>query len=161
MADAPITNDIKGKVAVVIRGGCNFAEKAQAVQAAGGIGMVVANSEDVLGRLVGTAPDVSIPCAAGPAACLALCCGLLYLAEGIATSALELTPLLSVFWRLQMRVHQIIRPGAFWLRQPRFAEVRAPARGRVSEDKESQVTKRLAAGCEDGKMVERQTIVSD
>jgi hypothetical protein len=61
MADAPITNDVKGKIAVVIRGGASFVEKAQAVQAAGAIGMIVANSEDVLGRLVGTAADVSIP----------------------------------------------------------------------------------------------------
>lgn len=63
MADAPVTNDVKGKIAVVIRGGVSFVEKAQAVQAAGAIGMIVANSEDALGRLVGTAADVSIPCA--------------------------------------------------------------------------------------------------
>ena len=61
MADAPITNDVKGKVAVVIRGGASFTEKAQAVQAVGAIGMIVANSDDCLGRLVGKAPDVSIP----------------------------------------------------------------------------------------------------
>ena len=61
MADAPITNDVNGKIAVVIRGGASFAEKAQAVQAVGAIAMIVANSEDTLGRLVGTAPDVSIP----------------------------------------------------------------------------------------------------
>ena len=61
MADSAITNDVKGKVAVVLRGGASFAEKAVFVQAAGAIGMVVANSEDALGRLVGTAPDVTIP----------------------------------------------------------------------------------------------------
>ena len=63
MADAPVTNDIKGKVAVVIRGGASFVEKARAVQAGGAIGMIVANSEDVLGRLVGDASDITIPCA--------------------------------------------------------------------------------------------------
>lgn len=64
MADGPITNAaaVKGKVAVVVRGGASFAEKAQAVQAAGAIGMICANTEDVLGRLVGQAPDVTIPC---------------------------------------------------------------------------------------------------
>ena len=61
MADSAITNDVKGKVAVVLRGGASFAEKAVFVQAAGAIGMVVANSEDALGRLVGTAPEVTIP----------------------------------------------------------------------------------------------------
>ena len=71
MADAPVTNDVKSKIAVVIRGGVSFAEKARAVQAAGAIAMIVANSEDVLGRLVGTAADISIPYAS--AALLHLC----------------------------------------------------------------------------------------
>ena len=47
---------ISGHIALVVRGEASFAEKATAVQQAGAVGMICANTEDVLGRLVGNAP---------------------------------------------------------------------------------------------------------
>ena len=99
MADAPVTNDIKGKVAVVIRGGASFVEKARAVQVGGAIGMIVANSEDVLGRLVGDAPDITIPCAES-------CCCPAWVG---AVRSLTIIPAPC----MQLRVHQVIGPRTF------------------------------------------------
>ncbi len=39
----PITNDLTGKIALVDRGSCSFQEKAEAVQAKGAVGMILAN----------------------------------------------------------------------------------------------------------------------
>ena len=60
----PLSNvaELIGKVAVVQRGDVSFVEKARVVQAAGAVAMICVNSDDVLGRLVGSGPDITIPC---------------------------------------------------------------------------------------------------
>ncbi|MDR8085177.1 PA domain-containing protein, partial [Acinetobacter baumannii] len=53
---------VRGKVALVDRGVCDYAVKARNVQAAGAIGMILADS--VVGEVAGMpgeAPDVTIP----------------------------------------------------------------------------------------------------
>ena len=47
---------ISGHIALVVRGEASFTEKAAAVQQAGAVGMIAANTEDVLGQLGGDAP---------------------------------------------------------------------------------------------------------
>ncbi|WP_438031442.1 M36 family metallopeptidase [Sorangium sp. So ce204] len=62
-ACGPITSDVAGKIALVDRGGCTFAEKAESAQAAGAIGVIIANSRESDGapRLSGEAPEVTTP----------------------------------------------------------------------------------------------------
>jgi Zn-dependent metalloprotease len=63
-ACSPITNaaDVAGRIALVDRGTCVFVTKARNVQAAGAIGMVMAdNVEGPLFILGGSGPDITIP----------------------------------------------------------------------------------------------------
>ncbi|WP_437629547.1 M36 family metallopeptidase [Sorangium sp. So ce854] len=62
-ACAPLTSDVAGKIALVDRGGCTFAQKAQNAQAAGAVGVLIANNRasDGAPRLAGEAPDVTTP----------------------------------------------------------------------------------------------------
>ncbi len=63
-ACSPLTNAsaVAGKIALVDRGSCAFTQKALNVQAAGAIGMVVANNvEGGAQGMSGTAPSVTIP----------------------------------------------------------------------------------------------------
>ncbi|WP_433926160.1 M36 family metallopeptidase [Sorangium cellulosum] len=62
-ACGPLTSDVAGKIALVDRGGCTFAEKAQNAQAAGAVGVLIANNRESDGapRLAGEAPDVTTP----------------------------------------------------------------------------------------------------
>ncbi|WP_438013583.1 M36 family metallopeptidase [Sorangium sp. So ce315] len=59
----PLTSDVAGKIALVDRGGCTFAQKAQNAQAAGAVGVLIANNRasDGAPRLAGEAPDVTTP----------------------------------------------------------------------------------------------------
>jgi hypothetical protein len=61
---SPLTNAsaVAGKIALVDRGGCNFTVKAANVQAAGGIGIVIANNQDTgaIG-MSGADPTITIP----------------------------------------------------------------------------------------------------
>jgi large repetitive protein len=60
----PIQNDVSGAIALVDRGGCTFESKAERVQAAGAIGMIVANNEPegVVTMAQGDEPlDIQIP----------------------------------------------------------------------------------------------------
>jgi hypothetical protein len=58
-----ITADVVGKIAIVDRGTCGFAVKAANIQAAGGIGMIVANNAagNPPPNMGGTDPNVTIP----------------------------------------------------------------------------------------------------
>jgi hypothetical protein len=61
-----LTNDVSGKIVLVHRGVCSFVQKAQNVQAAGGIGVVVANvaasaQPAVPPFMGGTTSDIAIP----------------------------------------------------------------------------------------------------
>ena len=61
----PVTNGgaITGKIALVDRGTCTFVSKALAVQAAGAVGMIVANNVAAgLPGMGGTDPTITIPC---------------------------------------------------------------------------------------------------
>lgn len=62
-ACGPITNDVAGKIVLVDRGGCPFAEKVQHAEAAGAIGVIIANHAawDGAPRLHGDAPEVQTP----------------------------------------------------------------------------------------------------
>ncbi|WP_437874339.1 M36 family metallopeptidase [Sorangium sp. So ce513] len=62
-ACGPLTSDVAGKIALVDRGGCTFAQKAQNAQAAGAVGVLIANNRasDGAPRLAGEAPDVTTP----------------------------------------------------------------------------------------------------
>ncbi|KYF68874.1 M36 family metallopeptidase, partial [Sorangium cellulosum] len=62
-ACGPLTSDVAGKIALVDRGGCAFAVKAQNAQAAGAVGVLIANNRESDGapRLAGEAPDVTTP----------------------------------------------------------------------------------------------------
>lgn len=62
-ACTPLTNAaaVAGKIALVDRGGCTFVIKAATVQAAGAIGLIVANNTVGLLTLGGDAPNVTIP----------------------------------------------------------------------------------------------------
>ncbi|AGP37953.1 M36 family metallopeptidase [Sorangium cellulosum] len=62
-ACGPITSDVAGKVALVDRGGCAFAEKARNAQEAGAVGVIIANNRESDGapRLAGDDPDVTTP----------------------------------------------------------------------------------------------------
>ncbi|AUX23797.1 hypothetical protein SOCEGT47_043270 [Sorangium cellulosum] len=62
-ACGPITSDVAGKIALVDRGGCAFSEKVQNAEAAGAIGVIIANDEarDGAPRLHGDAPEVQAP----------------------------------------------------------------------------------------------------
>ena len=51
-ACSPITNDVRGKIVLVRRGGCPFVKKAEEIQAAGGRVMVVGNQQPFLVRMV-------------------------------------------------------------------------------------------------------------
>eukprot|EP01052_Picozoa_sp_SAG31_P031974 SAG31_NODE_3454_length_4253_cov_2.613866_2_plen_196_part_00 len=53
---------LAGRIAIVARGDISFVEKARAVQEAGAVAMVCANTEDDLGKLVGAGDDINIPC---------------------------------------------------------------------------------------------------
>lgn len=59
----PITNTIAGEIALVDRGSCTFVQKATNVQAAGAIGMVVANNlaGDGPPNMGGDEPSITIP----------------------------------------------------------------------------------------------------
>lgn len=57
----PIINDVAGRIALVDRGTCNFIVKAQNAQAAGAIGLVVANNTPGLFGLGGADPTIAIP----------------------------------------------------------------------------------------------------
>ncbi len=59
----PIQNDVSGKIALVDRGSCTFLEKALAAQAAGAIGMILANNQaGGAPNMPGdSAPEVTIP----------------------------------------------------------------------------------------------------
>ena len=54
---------LDGKVAMCGRGDCGFVDKARACQMAGAVAMIVVNTEDALGKLVGKGDDIAIPCA--------------------------------------------------------------------------------------------------
>ncbi|WP_437274336.1 M36 family metallopeptidase [Sorangium sp. So ce375] len=62
-ACGPIRSDVAGKIALVDRGGCTFGEKAASAQAAGAIGVLIANNRESDGapRLFGEAPEVMTP----------------------------------------------------------------------------------------------------
>lgn len=58
------TNDLKGKIALVDRGGCFFADKIRAIQKAGALAVVVANNADgppITMGSSGNASDIAIP----------------------------------------------------------------------------------------------------
>jgi MYXO-CTERM domain-containing protein len=57
------TNDVTGKIALVDRGSCNFTVKAVNAQAAGAVGVIIANNTGATQGLtpVGDAPTVTIP----------------------------------------------------------------------------------------------------
>ena len=67
LADAPLENphELEGGLALVVRGGVNFVQKARAVQTAGAVGLIVLNTEEE--NFVPTAPegdeasDITIP----------------------------------------------------------------------------------------------------
>ena len=59
----PIISDVAGRIALVDRGGCTFVVKALNAQAAGAIGLVVANDRPGLFALGGVDPSVGIPVA--------------------------------------------------------------------------------------------------
>jgi hypothetical protein len=64
-ACSPILNasDVAGRIALVDRGTCTFLQKARNVQAAGALGLIVANNVEgtVLIRLTGADPEIHIP----------------------------------------------------------------------------------------------------
>ncbi|MEW5850104.1 MAG: M36 family metallopeptidase [Myxococcota bacterium] len=61
-ACSPPVNNLAGRIALVFRGGCNFTLKAQNVQAAGAVGMIVANVlPGPAPALGGTDQTISIP----------------------------------------------------------------------------------------------------
>ncbi|MFZ5445200.1 MAG: myxosortase-dependent M36 family metallopeptidase [Myxococcota bacterium] len=61
-ACSALTNNVAGKVVLVDRGTCSFVIKAANVQAAGGIGMVVANNSAIPpSPMGGTDPTITIP----------------------------------------------------------------------------------------------------
>jgi len=55
------TNSVTNKIALVDRGGCTFVLKAQNAQAAGAVGLVIANNATGLPAITGTAAGVTIP----------------------------------------------------------------------------------------------------
>lgn len=56
-------NSLVGKIGLVIRGGCNFTEKAKNIQNAGGIGAIIYNAPNsaAIGAMGGTDASVTIP----------------------------------------------------------------------------------------------------
>lgn len=63
LACEPLTNDLSGKIAVVLRGTCEFAVKAANAQQAGAIGILITNNAPGAGPMgmSGTNPDITIP----------------------------------------------------------------------------------------------------
>ncbi len=61
-ACSPITNNVSGKIVLIDRGLCNFINKAQAAQAAGAVGVIIANNVSGGAPAMGGSPPVSIPC---------------------------------------------------------------------------------------------------
>lgn len=59
----PFTSDVRGRIVLVDRGSCTFAQKALNAQAAGASGLVVANNAPGLFSVGGAAPTVVIPVA--------------------------------------------------------------------------------------------------
>ncbi len=57
-----ITNNIIGKVALIDRGTCNYISKAQAAQAAGAVGVIIANNVSGAAPAMTGTPTLSIPC---------------------------------------------------------------------------------------------------
>ncbi|MFK8012486.1 MAG: PA domain-containing protein [Marinicellaceae bacterium] len=58
----PITNDLTGAIALVIRGDCDFVLKVLNAQNAGAIGVLIANNEDIgIVGMNGTEPGVTVP----------------------------------------------------------------------------------------------------
>lgn len=55
-------DQISGNIAFCVRGDCGFVDKARACQVAGAVAMIVVNTEDSLGKLVGQGDDIGIPC---------------------------------------------------------------------------------------------------
>jgi hypothetical protein len=51
-ACAPIENDVKGKVVLARRGGCPFVKKAESIQAAGGVAVIVGSTDPYVVRMV-------------------------------------------------------------------------------------------------------------
>ncbi len=64
-APNPITEDLTGKIAVILRGGCTFVEKCRNAQAKGAIAVVICNQEANAGNfpivMGGDGPDITIP----------------------------------------------------------------------------------------------------
>jgi PKD repeat protein len=61
-ACSPITNNVSGKIVLIDRGLCNFIDKAQAAQAAGAVGVIIANNVSGTAPAMSGTPPVSIPC---------------------------------------------------------------------------------------------------
>ncbi|MCA9565970.1 MAG: M36 family metallopeptidase, partial [Myxococcales bacterium] len=58
----PLVNNVAGQIVLVDRGGCNFLQKTQNAQAAGAIGVIMANNAgDAAVNTAGTDPSVTIP----------------------------------------------------------------------------------------------------
>ncbi len=57
-----ITNNVSGKIVLIDRGLCNFINKAQAAQAAGAVGVIIANNVSGAPPAMSGTPPVSIPC---------------------------------------------------------------------------------------------------
>lgn len=55
-ACGPIENDVKGKAVLVRRGGCPFVKKAESVQAAGGVAVVIGSTDPYVVRMVSLSP---------------------------------------------------------------------------------------------------------
>lgn len=56
VACAPLTNDVRGKVVLVRRGGCPFVNKAEEVQSAGGVAVVIGSLHEFIVRMVSASP---------------------------------------------------------------------------------------------------------
>ncbi len=62
LADAELAPELlRGKVALIGRGGCPFTDKARRAQRAGAVAVVIVNNADVLFNVLGQAKDVRIP----------------------------------------------------------------------------------------------------
>jgi hypothetical protein len=62
LADAELAAELlRGKVALIGRGGCPFTDKVRRAQRAGAIAVVIVNNADVLFNVLGQAKDVRIP----------------------------------------------------------------------------------------------------
>jgi extracellular elastinolytic metalloproteinase len=55
------SNNLSGKIALIIRGGCSFAIKIKAAQNAGAIGVIVYNTSNAVGPMSGNDNSITIP----------------------------------------------------------------------------------------------------